>query len=586
MQKLMLICASVMLVSACGTQVPERTHTGEQPSVAATEPSVVSDQAVDQPAVQGVAEEVVVTGQLRAFKLSKSREMSTGLLSLSQASMAYDMNLRPQNTERYPDTPSNGVHWARIDPVSTFSIDVDTASYSNVRRMLNQGQLPQPQAVRIEELINYFNYDYPRSQDANVPFRVYTELGPSPWARDRHLLHVGINGWQPEENASLPPTNLVFLIDVSGSMQAPNKIGLLKQAMKLMVRQLRAEDTLSIAVYAGASGQVLAPTAGDQKATIEMALDNLQAGGSTNGEAGIRLAYQMARSQFKAEGINRVILATDGDFNVGTTDENELERLVEHERNSGVSLTVLGFGHGNYNDALMQKIAQIGNGNAAYIDSIHEARKVLVDELGATLNTIAKDVKIQLEFNPQVVESYRLIGYETRHLNREDFNNDKVDAGEIGAGHTVTALYELTLVGEGSSLVDPLRYGQDNQRPTQALSAIELGYLKLRYKAPNSDTSKLITQPLLTADFKANLNTTSKSFRFSAAVAWLGQILREDFSAQGDTIQDVIKLAQTSRGQDSHGYRSEFIQLARTAASLTQLNDHPVNPVALQDMRN
>jgi Ca-activated chloride channel family protein len=477
--------------------------------------------------------------------------------------------------ENYQSFDNNGVHWAAQDPVSTFSIDVDTASYANVRRILNHGQLPQPDAVRVEELVNYFSYDYPKAQGSETPFSIYTEMGPSPWDVKRQLLHVGINGWQPDERAELPPANLVFLIDVSGSMQAPNKIDLLKSAMKLMVKQLRPQDRLSIAVYAGSSGEVLAPTAGDQRATIHAALDRLHAGGSTNGGAGIRLAYNMARQNFIKDGVNRVILATDGDFNVGTTDIGALERLVEQERKSGVALTVLGFGTGNYNDHLMQKIAQIGDGNAAYIDTLNEARKVLVDELGATLNTIAKDVKIQIEFNPQLVESYRLIGYETRHLNREDFNNDQVDAGEIGAGHTVTALYELTLTDGEAGLVDPLRYG-NAATETQGPSGAELAFLKLRYKAPTGERSRLIKHPLYRSALLANLAKTSEDYRFSAAVAWLGQLLRNNTSIQDGSIKDVIELAQGSRGTDQFGYRSEFINLARTAEalSLVSFNDH------------
>lgn len=476
--------------------------------------------------------------------------------------------------ENYQSFANNGVHWTSQDPVSTFSIDVDTASYANVRRMLNQGQLPQPDAVRVEELVNYFSYDYPRAQAADTPFSVYTELGPSPWDTKRQLLHVGVNGWQPDENAELPPVNLVFLIDVSGSMQAPNKIDLLKSAMKMMVKQLRPQDRLSIAVYAGSSGEVLGPTAGDQKATIQTALDRLHAGGSTNGGAGIRLAYNLAKQNFIKQGINRVILATDGDFNVGTTDIAELERMVEQERKSGVALTVLGFGTGNYNDHLMQKIAQIGNGNAAYIDTLSEARKVLVDELGATLNTIAKDVKIQIEFNPQLVESYRLIGYETRHLNREDFNNDKVDAGEIGAGHTVTALYELTLVDGNADVVDPLRYGSPVNQSKRSDDA-ELAFLKLRYKAPGGDRSRLIKHPLYSNALLNDLAKTSEDYRFSAAVAWLGQLLRNNTSVQDGSIKDVIELARGARGADEFGYRSEFINLARTAEalSLVSVND-------------
>lgn len=598
---LYLFCACLLV--ACGapstsdTSYPGAESTDTQPGRSSTvevaQQEDTASQDVDSTAPHQHYQPIPVTPgptqvehdlkEIAAQTGIRLRDQTAGLAKLAHNSSYVHAPLPralslPENRERYPEFANNGVHWTSKDPVSTFSIDVDTAAYANVRRMLNQGQLPTPDAVRVEEMINYFSYDYPRVTNSEVPFRLYTEMGPSPWHAQRRLLHVGINGWQPEANANLPAANLVFLIDVSGSMQAPNKIELLKNAMKLLVRQLRPQDTLSIAVYAGSSGEVLAPTPGNQKAKINAALEQLQAGGSTNGGAGIRLAYALAQQNFVAGGINRVILATDGDFNVGTTDIDDLERLVEQKRKSGVSLTVLGFGAGNYNDHLMQKIAQIGNGNAAYIDTIHEARKVLVDELGATLNTIAKDVKIQLEFNPAVVESYRLIGYETRHLNREDFNNDQVDAGEIGAGHTVTALYELTLVGEGNDLVDPLRY--QNQNSTQTArksldnSEAEIGFLKLRYKAPNGERSKLVQQALRGEDIVESLDATSTNFRFSAAVAWMGQRLRNSTHVPQDNFMDMIALAQSSRGDDVHGYRSEFINLARSleALSLVQID--------------
>ena len=471
--------------------------------------------------------------------------------------------------ENYEDFDNNPLKWVRNDPVSTFSVDVDTASYANVRRMLNQGQLPPADAVRVEEMINYFSYNYPRTSNRTAPFSVYTEMGPSPWSTSTKLLHVGINGWQPD-NSELPAANLVFLIDVSGSMNSPHKLGLLKSAMKMMVNQLREQDTVSIAVYAGSSGTALEPTPGDQKAKINAAIDNLHAGGSTNGAAGIHLAYQMAEQRFQQEGVNRVILATDGDFNVGTTNIDALETLVERKRKSGVALTVLGFGQGNYNDHLMQKIAQIGNGNAAYIDSMSEARKVLVEELGATLNIIAKDTKVQIEFNPELVEAYRLVGYETRHLNREDFNNDKVDAGEIGAGHTVTALYEITLVGDQNALIDPLRY-EDAQKPQSVAGDFktqELAFLRLRYKAPDSNSSQLIEQPLMARDIHDDLQKTSDTFRFSAAVAWLGQQLRGNRQVDED-VSAIAQLAQQAKGADQHGYRAEFIKLVKIVAALT-----------------
>ncbi len=481
--------------------------------------------------------------------------------------------------ENYERFENNGVHWVTRDPVSTFSIDVDSAAYANMRRQLNEGQLPAPDSIRVEELINYFSYDYPRPDDRATPFSIYTEMGPSPWASNRKLLHVGINGWQPAERA-LPPANLVFLIDVSGSMQAPNKLYLLKSAMKLLVSQLRAEDRIAIAVYAGAAGEVLAPTAGNEKARINAAIDNLQAGGSTNGGAGIRLAYNLATQGFVKDGINRVILATDGDFNVGTTDVSELENLVERKRESGVALTVLGFGTGNYNDQLMQTIAQAGNGNAAYIDTLNEARKVLVEELGSTLDIIAKDMKVQIEFNPAVVETYRLIGYETRHLEREDFNNDKVDAGDVGAGHTVTALYEITLAGS-QAIADPLRYGGDVAQPAQRRAGnAEVAFLKLRYKRPDESTSRLIERPLYLRDMGDELAGMSASYRFSGAVAWLGQLLRGNQRVENDDLKAVAALARAARGDDPHGYRSEFLNLVQTASALRLAEVSLVQPPA------
>ncbi len=472
----------------------------------------------------------------------------------------------PLDREAYTHFDTNPVHLVTESPVSTFSIDVDTASYSNVRRLLNQGALPRQDAVRVEEMINYFSYTYPTPTSTDAPFAVYTEVGPSPWHPARHLLHIGIKGYEVPE-ADLPPANLVFLIDVSGSMQSPDKLGLLKSSLKMLAKRLSAEDRLAIAVYAGAAGTVLESTPGSERAKILSAIDALTAGGSTNGGAGIRLAYSLAEQGFIADGINRVILATDGDFNVGTTDTEALKNLVEEKRASGVALTVLGFGGGNYNDALMQELAQIGNGNAAYIDSLNEARKVLVEEIGSTLNMIAKDVKIQIEFNPDTVAEYRLIGYETRHLNREDFNNDAVDAGDIGAGHTVTALYEIALTGSEGTLVDPLRYGRGEERIRPADA--ELAFLKLRYKLPDSDSSRLITRPIERSSMIGDLARTSDNYRFSAAVAGFGQILRGGQYTGEFDLAAAERLAAAARGDDADGYRGEFLGLVRTAEALS-----------------
>ncbi|MBL8259968.1 MAG: VWA domain-containing protein, partial [Candidatus Competibacteraceae bacterium] len=455
---------------------------------------------------------------------------------------------------------------AAEQPVSTFGIDVDTGSYANVRRILNGGQLPPRDAVRIEELINYFDYDYPLPESRQPPFRVSTELAATPWNPKTLLLAVGIKGYDLPKT-QLPPANLVFLIDVSGSMSDPSKLDLLKPAMKLLVRQLRPQDKVAIVVYAGAAGTVLEPTSGSQKAKIEAALDRLSAGGSTNGGAGIQLAYNLARDGFVEDGVNRVILATDGDFNVGTVNFEALKNLVETQRKSGIALTTLGFGAGNYNDRLMEQLADAGNGNYAYIDTLQEANKVLVEQMSATLLTIAKDVKIQIEFNPALVEEYRLIGYENRVLRREDFNNDAVDAGDIGAGHTVTALYEIALKGGGGSLTEPLRYGRATA-PGEAGKGDEIAFLRLRYKQPERDASQLQEWPIRRDQLVRDSGRTSERFRFAAAVAGFGQLLRGARYTGGFGYDDVLALAKSARGDDPFGYRGEFLTLVGLARSL------------------
>ena len=404
----------------------------------------------------------------------------------------------PTNTERYAGFADNGIVRTADNPVSTFSIDVDTGSYSNVRRMLAQGQLPPKDAVRIEEMINYFDYGYAGPADRSQPFQVTTELAPAPWNGKRLLLQVGLQGYSVPAR-QIPAKNLVFLIDTSGSMYSADKLPLLRESFRQLVPQLRAWDRVAIVVYAGSAGLVLPPTPGDRQGEILAALEQLQAGGSTNGGAGIELAYAMASQSFVPNGVNRILLATDGDFNVGTVDQRALETRVERGRRDGIALTTLGFGQGNYNEALAEKLADIGNGNYAYIDQLSEARKVLVDEMGSTLLTIAGDVKIQVEFNPATVAEYRLIGYENRQLAREDFNNDQVDAGELGAGHNVTALYEISLVGMGGEASDPLRYG-----PAQPLEGrgLELAHLKLRYKLPGNDHSVLMERPITRRDVR------------------------------------------------------------------------------------
>ena len=578
---LVLLISCAVLVGCSTTEEPESKESDVIDVVQPGDNSAGSNQSTTEVMPVLEAEELLVINQPsptpgRLERQAGYRDMaSKAVLAESMvahshpSSVGMDMMRHPSeplDREAYTHFDTNPVHLVSESPVSTFSIDVDSASYANVRRLLNQGVLPRHDAVRVEELINYFTYDYPIPREGDAPFAVHTEVGPSPWHEDRHLLHVGIKGYEVPE-ADLPPANLVFLIDVSGSMQSPDKLGLLKSSMKMLVKRMSAEDRIAIAVYAGAAGTVLESTPGSERAKILSAIDQLTAGGSTNGGAGIRLAYSLAEQGLMSQGINRVILATDGDFNVGTTDTEALKNLVEAKRESGVALTVLGFGGGNYNDALMQELAQIGNGNAAYIDTLNEARKVLVEEIGATLNMIAKDVKIQIEFNPATVAEYRLIGYETRHLEREDFNNDKVDAGDIGAGHTVTALYELALTGSEGGLIDPLRYGDTPQEATTGSSS-ELAFLKLRYKQPDGDTSRLISQAIGRESIIGDLSRTSDNYRFSAAVAGFGQILRGGEYTGTFSLDEAAALAGAARGQDPFGYRGEFLGMIRTADAL------------------
>jgi len=469
------------------------------------------------------------------------------------------------NTEAYDRIEDNRFLEVARNPLSTFSIDVDTASYANVRRFLQRGTLPPKDAIRIEEMLNYFSYDYPVPSGED-PFSVSVEVAQAPWALEHRLVRIGLKGKEVEME-SRPSSNLVFLLDVSGSMQPSNKLPLLKQAMRLLVNRLGEKDRVAIVVYAGASGLVLPSTSSDQKEKILAALENLEAGGSTNGGSGIRLAYQIAVSHFISGGINRVILATDGDFNVGTTNQGDLTRLIEENAKSGVFLTVLGFGMGNYKDSTLEKLADKGNGNYAYIDNINEARKVLVDEINSTLVTIAKDVKIQIEFNPLQVSAYRLIGYENRLLRQEDFNDDSKDAGEIGAGHTVTALYEIVPAGRGLQIpgVDPLKY-QTPMGTTGVAQSGELLTLKLRYKQPDGETSRLLEFPV--RDGNKAYSQASQDFKFAAAVASFGMILRESPYQGNGTLAGVLELAEEGKGSDPHGYRGEFLELVKQARAL------------------
>ncbi len=478
-----------------------------------------------------------------------------------------------QGRDQFTAFDPNPVKVVAEEPVSTFSIDVDTASYAFMRASLNRGVLPQPDAVRVEELVNYFAYDYAPPESRETPFAAHVSLMPTPWNDATRLMHIGIKGYTFVPEAR-PPANLVFLVDSSGSMDEPNKLPLLINSLRLLLDTLAPEDRVAIVTYAGTAGTVLEPTPVSEPGRIMDALMRLRAGGSTAGGEGIRQAYLLAERSFVEGGINRVILATDGDFNVGITDPDALEGYIARKRESGVYLSVLGFGMGNYNDALMQRLAQNGNGNAAYIDTLSEARKVLVDEVTSTLFPIAKDVKIQVEFNPANVSEYRLIGYETRMLEREDFRNDKVDAGEIGAGHTVTALYEVTPVGSGAERIAPLRY---RHRGVERLAGFgdELATVSIRYKLPDSETSTEIVRHVSEADSVENAASASREVRFAAAVAGFGQLLRGGRYTGQYGYDDVIAAAQAARGEDPFGYRAEFlglVRLAKTAAAMEPLH--------------
>lgn len=504
----------------------------------------------------GTLEEAVVTAQRRDAK------MADVPIAVSSMYAPAVVSLSVVNTERYQHSTDNPVHLVAEQPVSTFSIDVDTGAYANVRRFLNAGQLPPEDAVRVEEMLNYFDYDYATPKGREQPFAVSTELAAAPWNANAQLLRVAIKAYELPASER-PPANLVFLIDVSGSMQSPDKLPLLKNAFRLLTEQLGPRDRVAMVVYAGSSGVVLEPTPGDQKYKIREAIDRLEAGGSTNGGEGIERAYQLARGNLRKDGINRVILATDGDFNVGNVDFEGLVDLAERERKSGVALTTLGFGTGNYNDQLLERLADAGNGNYAYVDTLSEARKVLVTELSSTLVTVAKDVKIQIEFNPAAVREYRLVGYENRMLAREDFNNDQVDAGEIGAGHRVTALYEIVPVDKAGR-IEPLRYASN---PASKSSRDELAWLRLRYKQPDATQSQLIERPVRARDALGEQDVTT-DFKFAASVAGFGQWLRGGKYLNDFDCDDVLQLARAGLSNDKEGYRREFVSLVELARTL------------------
>lgn len=517
--------------------------------------------------------EVVVTsglrGRVKSISLRGNSKKYEAEPDLSYAPMQYEVYpLEPANTEEYVGLDENTFMEATQKPLSTFSIDVDAASYANVRRFINSGQTPPADAVRIEEMINYFNYEYeqPKGDD---PFSINTEVSKAPWNEKHQLVHIGLQG-KIIPTDKLPASNLVFLIDVSGSMSDQNKLPLLKSGFKLLVDQLRAQDKISIVVYAGAAGCVLPATSGDEKDKIMEAIQKLQAGGSTAGGAGINLAYKIAKNNFVKDGNNRIILATDGDFNVGVSSNESMEDLIETKRKEGVFLTVLGFGMGNYKDSKMEILADKGNGNYAYIDNMQEAKKVLVNEFGGTLFTIAKDVKIQVEFNPANVTAYRLIGYENRKLQAEDFNNDKKDAGELGSGHTVTALYEIIPKGVDSYFkpVDDLKYQEIKSEEAKKQYGNELLTIKFRYKAPDGDVSKLLTKTV--TNEAISFAKTTDNFRWSAAVAVYGMLVKESNYLEEGDYPMVLNLARGARGIDENGYRIEFINMVEAGSLLAK----------------
>ncbi|MFK8029179.1 MAG: von Willebrand factor type A domain-containing protein [Gammaproteobacteria bacterium] len=574
----LVLCAAIALaLPGCTTKSEQASQTiPQQPLPTASEDRELGEVALTGSKLERLHKQMP-SGVMATKEIAQSYSNDVAATGLYYRHRELALNLPAVNTEKYAQIERNPIKLTREEPVSTFSIDVDTGAYANVRRFLNNDRLPPQDAVRVEELINYFTYDYPQP-DSETPFSVSTELSANPWNSDTWLLQVGLKGFEVPA-AERPSANLVFLLDVSGSMNDPDKLPLLKKSFKLLTQQLDDNDRISIVVYAGASGVVLEPTPGNEHGIIKKALRKLEAGGSTNGAEGIQLAYEIAEEAFIENGINRIVLATDGDFNVGTVNFEALKDLAERKRETGISLTTLGFGTGNYNDHLMEQLADAGNGNYAYIDSAKEARKVLVNEVTSTLHTIAKDVKIQIEFNPDIVAEYRLIGYENRMLNREDFTNDKVDAGEIGAGHTVTALYELVPAASTSRSVIPLRYQSETATSARpgALSG-EAAFVRLRYKQPDGDVSTEITTPVRTAD-RVELENSSDNLRFSASVAAFGQLLNGSPHIGDFSMKDVNALAQSAITADPYGYRHEFVSLVSAADSL--MTESTGGPVAL-----
>lgn len=592
--KLLAACALFALAAACappdGDDQPKTPAAGEKDKIEVTgsraeakpDPSDAAGSAEEAPAAEPepsiAAPPPPPSPILREAKRALRNGPATAAPKAANGGFAAlsAPQLQPQpvpgdiDRDRFKEFEANPIKLVVEEAVSTFSIDVDTASYAVARRSLTGGELPASDSVRVEEMINYFDYAYAPPKTREQPFSISTTVLPSPWNPDTQLIHIGLKGYDIDVKQR-PKSNLVLLMDVSGSMEDENKLPLAKKALAMLVDQMGPDDRIAIVVYAGAAGAVLEPTSGAEKGKILAALENLSAGGSTAGGEGLRLAYAFAEQNFDKNAINRVILATDGDFNVGVTSDQRLEDFVAEKRKSGVYLSVLGFGEGNYNDALMQTIVQAGNGTAAYIDSLNEARKVLHDEMQSTLFPIANDVKIQVEFNPARVAEYRLIGYETRMLKREDFANDKVDAGEIGAGHEVTAIYEFAAPGSKGRMVEESRYAAA-PKPAVGDRGSEFGFLRIRYKLPGEDVSKLIEQPITDAQAVKSIAEANEEVRFAAAVAGYGQLLRKSPYLKGFGFDQVIEMAQAAKGEDAFGYRSEFVQLARAAKTASALS--------------
>jgi len=520
-------------------------------------------------------------GKIATLSMPAAAQPSGGTFYSAKRSSSYDQKFYPSESsnDKFNNLPENKAKKTREEPVSTFSADTDTASYSYARRVLKNGSLPRPESIKVEEFINYFDYDYPKPEDQNTPFEASVALDDSPWNEGRKLLHIGIKGYDVD-STNVPPANIVFLVDVSGSMGGKDRLDLAKKSMTMLVQSLQPDDHISIVTYASNVNTPLLPTRASQGKTIISAIDSLCAGGSTWGSGGLKAAYELAERNFDKEAVNRIILMTDGDFNVGTSDEGSLEEYVKTKRETGIFLSVLGFGMGNYHDTTMKALANHGNGVAAYIDNLEEAYKVMVTEASSTIFPIAKDVKIQVEFNPVTVSEYRLIGYEKRMLKREDFNNDKVDAGEINSGHTVTAIYEITPVGSSNKVMDDLRYSTTNGglansvEETDSQWKDEYAFLKIRCKLPNEDESKLlVSKPITKNDEVGGLEneTLVSEFKFATAVASFAQNLKS--KEGGDTVlpyESILELAESSveRGHDKFGYRMEFINLVRSASRI------------------